>query len=374
MKRLTLILLILALMIPMAAFARQTKTAKPAKTTAPPAAKTAPATPSKTPADNLGDLVAQGKTADAVRLAGKNPSIVLPFLQSRLALIDLQITDRKIDDAKASIVAVEAFAKAYATSSKRKDIPLNALQGRSMRIEGILLGDKKQFEKSEEILKKALELAKSSGDKTLEAGVHNNLGYAIQYQQNPGGDEKLLAATEEYEAARKIAEEQKDNLRAASYNFNLGMVLLITRKYEPALNAFKRSTDQARDVSRPTYEARAVMYQGVALSKINLAGKEPITYFMSAAKLFEKLGDDRNTGWSFWLMAEQTAYTGDFKDAARCAELALPYLTKGDDKAGLNQCYEFLIDMYGRYQDDDSKAKKEKYQKLAEELRKQTSK
>jgi tetratricopeptide (TPR) repeat protein len=366
MKLLIPIVLEFALIMPASAFAWQTKAAKSAT-------KAAPA-PKATPAESLDALVSQNKTAEAVRLSTRNPAIVLPFLKSRMEQIDLQVTDRKIEDAKTSSVAIDAFAKAYVTASKRKDIPVAAIQGRTLRIEGIILGDQKQYAKSEEVLKKALELAKSSGDKTLEAGIHNNLGYALRFQQEPGKDDKILAAMEEYETARKIAEEQKDSLRAASYNFNLGMVLLTTRKFEPALGAFKRSTDQAREASRPSYEARGVLYQGIALSKINLAGKEPINYFSGAAKLFERLGDMRNTGWSYWLMAEQTAYGGDFKDAARCAEIAISYLSKGGDKPGLLQSYEFLVDMYSRFQDDDSRAKKEKYLKLAEELRKETAK
>ena len=360
MKLLALIVLAHALVLPASVSARQTKATKPAA--------------KSTPTESLNTLVSQNKTAEAVRLATRNPAIVLPFLQSRMEQIDLQVTDRKIEEAEASCAAIDAFAKAYGTAAKRKDVPLAAIQGRKLRIDGITLGDQKQYAQSEAVLKKALELARSAGDKTLEAGIHNNLGYALQHQQEPGKDDQILAAMEEYEAARKIAEEQKDSLRAASYNFNLGMVLLTVRKYEPALNAFKRSTDQAREVSRPSYEARGVLYQGIALSKINLAGKEPINYFTGAAKLFEKLGDVRNTGWSYWFMAEQTAYGGDFKDAIRCAEIAVSYLAKGDDKPGLMQSYDFLVDMYSRFQDDDSKAKKEKYQKLAEELRKQAAK
>jgi tetratricopeptide (TPR) repeat protein len=366
MKSVTPIVLAFALAVPGSVSAWQTKAATPA-------AKAAPA-PKPTPAESLDALVSQNKTAEAVRLSTRNPAIVLPFLKSRMEQIDLQVTDRKIEEARASSVAIDAFANAYVKASKRKDIPVAAIQGRALRIEGIILGDQKQYAKSEEALKKALELAISSGDKTLEAGIHNNLGYAIRFQQVPGKDDKILAAVEEYETARKIAEEQKDSLRASSYNFNLGMVLLTVRKFEPALLAFKRSTDQAREAARPSYEARGVLYQGIALSRINLAGKEPLNYFNGAAKLFEKLGDMRNTGWSYWLAAEQTAYGGDFKDAARCAEIAVSYLSKGGDKPGLLRAYEFLADMYSRFKDEDSKAKRERYLKLAEEIQKETAK
>jgi tetratricopeptide (TPR) repeat protein len=362
MKSLISLVLILGLTVPPAVFARQSKSSKPK-----PAASAA-----KTPANALDALVSQGKNADAVRLATRNPAIVLPFLKSRMDQIDLQITDRKIEEAKAAASAIEAFANAYRTASRRNDLPLSAIQGRVLRIEGISLANQKQYAKSEEVLEKALEVGKTSGDKALEAGIHNNLGYAMQFQQEAGSDIKLLSATEQYEMARQMAEEQKDSLRAASYNFNLGIVLLTTRKYESALSAFKRSTEQAREVSRPNYEARGVLYQGITLSKINLAAKEQLEYFSNAARLFEKLGDARNAGWSYWLMAEQTAYTGDYKDAARCAELAEPFLTKANDKVGLLQCYEFLMDMYTRFQDEESKAKKEKYEKLSEELRKQS--
>jgi tetratricopeptide (TPR) repeat protein len=323
--------------------------------------------PAKSP-PTLQDLVLQGKTADAVRLATKTPASVSPFVKQLIEQVDLQITDRKIVEAQASLAATDKFLDAYVAAAKATDLPRDAVKGRILRIQGIQLSDEKQYAKAEDVLRKALDLSRRAADRTLEAGIRNNLGYSLRYQDKPGEADKLEQAAKEFDTARQIAEDQKDALRAGSYNFNLGEALLQLRRNEAAQQAFKRSAEQNAAASKTSLVARATLMQGVAVSRVNIAGDEALAYFSKAQKMFESLGDTRNAGWSYWLMADHTAYMGKFTDAIGWAEHAVPLLKTAGDKAGVARCYEFLADMYARPPGD--KAKVEQYKKLAEETAK----
>jgi tetratricopeptide (TPR) repeat protein len=309
------------------------------------------------------ELVLQGKLTEAIRLAGKTPNGPQETLKGLLGMVDLEITDRQIAKASASLEAAEKFADAWSKANKGKDLPREGLKGRRLRVQGIELNDKKEYEKAEVILKQALDISKQIKDPTLEAGVRNNLGHALRYQ------EKLEESAKEYDTARQIAESQKDTLRAASYNLNLGNVLLQLDRTGPAIDAFKRAEEQGKAASKPDLEARAILNQGVAQIRIVASGpeqlrQEPIRLMEKAEKMFEQQGDDRNTGWALFLIADRTAYGMRFADAAAIGERAIPYLSKAKDKAGLRRCYFFLMDMYNRLGDT---AKSGKYKKLYDE-------
>jgi tetratricopeptide (TPR) repeat protein len=320
------------------------------------------------PVSSLKALIVQGNTAEAVRIAHKQPETVAPVLKAILEEVDLQITDRKIAEARSALEAAGRFVSDYAPDGG-KGMPRDEIQGRLLRLEGIQLSDDKQYEQAEAKLKLALEVSARVGDQRLEAGVHNNLGYALQFQQD-----RLKEAAAQYNTARTMAEEQKDPLRAGSYNFNLGLALLQLGNNDLAFEALKRSAEQNRSVSKTSLEARATLYQGVALGKIKPTSKEPIPYFVSAEKMFEQLGDDHYTALSYWMMAQQTAFTGDMPEAARVTEKAIPYYTKAGDKAMLAGCYAFAAEIYGRGTSAEDKEKAEKYKKLAEELKKEIEK
>jgi hypothetical protein len=306
------------------------------------------------------ELALQGKTTEAVRLAAKTPNGPQEALKGLLEIVDLKITDRQIDEARGTLAAAEKFADAWSNANKGKDLPREGLKGRKLRLQGIELSDKKEYDKAEAILKQALVVSKQSKDSALEAGVRNNLGYALRYQ------EKLEESAKEYETARQIAESQKDSLRAVSYNLNLGDVLLQLDRAGPAIDAFKRAEEQGKAASKPNLEARAILMQGVAQVRIvangpELLRQEPLRLMERAEKMFEQLGDDRNTGWALYLIADRTAYSMKFAEAAAIGERAIPYLAKAKDKTGLRRCYFLLMDLYNKLGDS---AKSGKYKKL----------
>jgi tetratricopeptide (TPR) repeat protein len=331
-------------------------------------AATAPAQTSKkkstgkTPPPSVQELIAQGKIRDAVRSASKAPATAAEAVNALLTQVDALVTERKIPEAKALLGNAEQFSAAAAKERKIGALPQDALRGRVLRLEGIQLNDRKEYSKAEGVLTQALDISKKAGDRTLEAGVRNNLGYALQHQEEPDGQSKLEQAAKEFDAARQIAEEQKDLLRAGSYNFNLGSALLQLARPEPAFNAFKRSAEQNKAAANAPLEARATLMQGSALSKVNSVSPEPVKYFDAARKMFSALGDKRNAGWSYYLMADHTAYSMKFGEAAQMAEQAAPLLAAAGDKAALGACYSFLADMYGRIGNKD---KAEEYKKLA---------
>jgi tetratricopeptide (TPR) repeat protein len=316
----------------------------------------------------LQDLILQGKTADAVKLATKSPEQVAPLVKSTIEQADAQVADRKLSEAQTALRALDKFLESYPPASKEKEISPDRVRGRLFRIDGIQLNDQKQYVKAEEVLRKALELSKRADDKVLEAGIRNNLGIALQSQEKPNGEDRLEEAAKEFDMARELAEEQKDMVRAASCNFNLGRALQRLKRLDPALLAFRRAAEQSRSASRADIEARAVLYQGVVLSAINVASDEALKYFYQAEKMFETLGDKVNAGGSFRLAADHLAYQGKFPEAATLGERAAELFTSGGDKARLGNCYEFLADMYGRGKAAEDKAKAEKYKKLAAEL------
>jgi len=308
----------------------------------------------KSPASIQG-LLSQGKTADAVRLARKTPGAAEAALQELLKQADLQITDRKIDEAGASLQTALTFAQAYNRASKSKPLAMDPLAGRQFRLEGIRLNDRKEYAEAEAILRKALDASLRVKDSGLEAGVRNNLGYALRHR------DKLEEAAAEFDAARLLAEGQNDPLRAGSYNFNLGEVLLALYRNETALQAFRRSAEQSAAASRKSLEGSAYLRQGIALSRINSASPEAIKFFDKGRMIFEALGDDRNVGWAFYLAADHSAYRNP-AEAAAFGERAIPYLERAKDNSGLLLIYQFLANMYAR---TGESAKAQKYNDLA---------
>ncbi len=305
------------------------------------------------------ELALQGKIAEAVRVARKSPSGAAETVRGLCERADIQITERQFKDAQATLSAAEKFLSSYAKGTKSKSLPSEPLKGRNLRLQGILLNEQKEFDKALALLKEALEIGKQAKDLTLEAGVRNNIGYALDSQG------KHEEASKEFIAARDIAEGQKDNLRAGSYNFNLGWAHYQLRKWDPAFDAFKRAGEQSRAASKPSLEARATLYQGRTLSNLNSVSPEAMKYFVNAQKLYDKLGDQRNSAWCFYLMGDHTAYTLDFGRAAYYAEQALAGFTAVGDKEWLRRCYEFLAEMYGRA---GKKDKAEEYKKKAQEI------
>src|SRR5262249_1014301 len=135
---------------------------------------------------------------------------------------------------------------------------------------------------------------------------------------------------------------------------------------EQAFEAFKRSATQNQAADNASIRARALLWQGRSLSAVNAVGAEPIKLFQEAQKLFEKLGDDDNSGWSYYYMADHIAYSFNFKQAAAFGESAIPPFERARDKKGLASTCELLADMYARLKDEKKSAS---YKKRALEAR-----
>ena len=307
----------------------------------------------------IAELVTKGKIDEAVKLAVKTPAAAVEAVYNMMAEADDQISLRRIPGARGTLEAAEQFAQACEKTGKVKDLPLDALRGRQVRLQGIMLSDQKEYPKAEAYLRQALQISTKAKDPVLEAGVHNNLGYALANQQ------LLEEAAREFDTARQMAEEQKDDLRAGSYNFNLGDVLYRLGRMNPSLSAYQRSAVQNKAASRPSIEARAVLMQAVVQNRISSSNPEVSKLFLEAASMFEKLGDDLYTGRSLYYYADNVAYTMDFRRAAEYGEKALTFLTKAGETADLERCYTFLGDMYARLGDVVTS---EQYKKLAKEL------
>jgi tetratricopeptide (TPR) repeat protein len=307
----------------------------------------------------ISSLIAADKVPEAVEKAKAAPGSVQDALWSVLKDFDDFVTTRKIDEAKGLVAAVRSFLDSLAPKGEGEIAIRQALEGRSMRLQGIELNDAKEYQAAEPVLRKALELSQAAKDEVLEAGIRNNLGYSLRNQS------KLEEAAREFDAARKMAEAQKDNLRAGSYNFNLGNALLALGRDNPAFDAFKRSVEQNREAGRESLMARGTLMKGVVLSRINKVSEEPMKHFEDAQKVFATLGDDRNCGWCYYLMADHIAYRFKFAEAAALGEKAVSHLEKAKDRDGLIRCYTLLSDMYGRLQ---NKEKVAKYRRLAREL------
>jgi tetratricopeptide (TPR) repeat protein len=310
------------------------------------------------PAVSIPDLVLKGKIDDAVKFAVKTPLAAESAFNSLMASADTQIVLRKIPDAQATLDAAQKFMDACDKTGRVKDLPKAALKGRQLRLQGIVLSNNLDFTKALEVLNQALLVSKSAKDLALEAGIHNNLGYARQKVDS------LDEAAHEFDTARKIAEDQKDDLRAGSYNFNLGTALLDEEKFDAALAAFQRSAEQNKRAAQAGREARAIFMQARVITKIDPKKAEIMPLFQDAATRFEKLEDPANAGWSYFLMGDNARTNGDFKKAADLAEKALPFLTKAGDKLALQECYRHLALMYTTLGET---AKAEKYDKLANE-------
>lgn len=308
----------------------------------------------------VSEMVLNGKIDEAVKLAVQSPVSAESALNSLMARADTQIVNFKIEDAMLTLDAAQKFLEAYDKASPMKKMPREALMGRHFRLQGIIFNNNREFAQARDILKQALQVSKNAQDPGLEAGIRNNLGYALQNLK------QFEDASKEFDTARQIAEQQKDDLRAGSYNFNLGKVLLdYLANPERAMEAFKRAESQNKAAGRTVIEARAILMQGVASNRLDPKSAEALKLFGNAEAMFEKIGDNQNAGWSFYLMGDHVQNSLDYKRAAEFGEKAVPFLTKADDKAGLQACYELLVKMYGNMGD---KTKAESYKKLAEDL------
>jgi tetratricopeptide (TPR) repeat protein len=305
------------------------------------------------------ELALQGKIRQAVNLARKSPTGVSDTLKSLMEKADGYVTALQVAEAESTLDVAEKFLNEYTRVDKRNPVPTEGLKGRQIRLQAILLSNQKQFDKSEPLLKEALALSKQAADVSLEAGIHNNLGYV--FLSTGKGEE----AVKEFTTAREMVESLKDDQRAGSYNFNLGLAQFQQKKFEPALEAFRRSAQQSHAISQTNLEARAVFWQGRALSAINVVSPEPIKLFHNAQKMFQSLGDHRNEGRSFMAMADHTAYTMDFNRAASFAEQAVQVYRNAGDNDGLQESYGFLVEIYGRA---GKKDKAEEYKKKLQEL------
>jgi tetratricopeptide (TPR) repeat protein len=331
---------------------------------APPKKAKTPAVPPAPP--TVEGLVLAGKAGEAARLAAKSQGAFEEAVKKLLSDADNQVTDRKIEEAQKTLTASDAFLKAYATVDKGKALPQDAVRGRLLRLEGIQLNDKKDYENAETTLRQALDISQKAEDTLLEAGVHNNLGYALRYQQ------KLGEAAKEFGAAAQMAESQKDDLRAGSYNINLGEVQLLQGHPEMAIPTLKRAVEQNRAASRPEREARALLLQGTALGKMDLRGgnetilQDSLQLFKQAVEIYERIGDERNAGISLFMMANKVTVAERWDQAASFAERAAAHFAKAGDRPGQRTCYAFLAEMYKKL---GNAAKAAQNLKLANEIK-----
>jgi len=322
------------------------------------AAQTPKAAPFSTPPD-IAALVTSNRTSEAVQAAVQSPGSVEPGIQKLCATFDLLVNFRQLQQAGSVLDASEHFLDELEKSSPAVKVSRDPIRGRRLRLAGIELGDQKQYREAETKLREALAISVAARDAVLEAGVHNNLGYALHYQN------RMEEAAAEYDRARQMAEEQNDSLRAGSYNFNLGQALLALQKPESAAEAFRRAEAQNSAAGRGSLEARSVIMRGIALARVNPQSPAAFQLYGKARTMFQDQGDDRNVGWALFLMAGHRNAEAQFLEAARYAEEAVPYLIKSDDKALLRNCYTLLSSVYSAASDSE---KAEHYKRLAQSL------
>jgi tetratricopeptide (TPR) repeat protein len=333
----------------------------------------APADKAKNPAaskapSTVESLILAGKYKDAARMADKTQGAFDEAMTKLLADVDNNILDRKFEETQKILNALEPFLNAYAAVDKAKALPRDAVKGRALRVEGIQLNDKGEYEKAETVLRQALEIGQKTQDPMLEAGIRNNLGYALRNLK------KLPEAAKEFGAAAQVAESRKDNLRAGSYNLNLGETQLEQDMPEKALVTFRNAADQNRSAGRPDREARAVFMQATALDQLDMKGgnatilKQILELYKQAEEMYEKLGNERNAALSWYRMADKSSRSKKWDQAAVSGEKALPYYVKAGDRIGQHACYTILADAYKAL---GKTAKAEQNSKLANDTKEQ---
>ncbi len=303
-------------------------------------------------------LIQEGKIFEAVELASKNPEVLENAVQNLLESADLAIGDRQIAQAQAILDRTFLFIEAYSKTTGTQRVAREPLRGRQLRLEGVRWNDAKEYEKAVLPLRQALNISRETNDLRLEAAVHNNLGVALQSLN------RLDEARNEFEAAVRIADEQKDAFRAGSSLFNLGRVLLQSNQFEGALATFKRAESRFNAASRTSLEARSIMMQGLTLGRADEKSVEAVRDLERAQKVYQDIGDRRSAGWIYYLIGDHIAKNQKFAEAAEYGEKAIPYLREAADKASLQQCYEFLASVYEKAGGQDQA---EKYRKLAGE-------
>ena len=300
---------------------------------------------------SLEQLILQSRTAEALAYAVKSPQEVPAAAKAILASSDQDVTDQRPDAAAVKLDALSSFLDAYDKGSKGTAVPREGVEGRRLRVQGIQLSNRKEPGKAEPVLRKALELARKAGDGFLEAGVHNNLGYALLSladEDDKNAASRLEEAAKEFHEARSLAGAQEDPFRAGSYGFNLGQAQLRLQHFDDAAASFKLAAGNFLVAGKESLQARSMLYQGIALAGGNPITQEPLALYDDASRIFDKLGEDSYTGWSLFLKSEFLARAQLYAEAARTAERAELFLVKTGPKDRLAACYFLLSEAHTR--------------------------
>ena len=322
------------------------------------AQKKNPEPPAAKPAKEVYELIREGNISEALRLSSDSANARESALKRLIEIADIEMLERQVALAQSTLDNAEKFLAACDQSGANIGTLRDPISGRQSRLRGIKLNDSKDYRGAETELRRALEISLKIKDARLEAGVHNNLGVAIQAQG------RLEDAKAEYEAAIRIAVQQRDFFRAGSSSYNLGNLHIQKNQLPAALDSFKVAEAQFKLASKSLQQAHAILLQAVIQDRMSAPDPEVIMSFDRAFKMFEQVGDVLSAGRSLYLLGDHLARSQKYAEAAARVERAIPFFKATQDDVSLQKCYELLADTYDK---TGQKEKAEGYRKSARE-------
>jgi len=214
-----------------------------------------------------------------------------------------------------------------------------SLEGRVVRLLGLVTWDEGRFEESRLEYERALEIHRASGDRQLEG---RTLGDLANFDQEEG---KLGEAQERYEEAIAILREVGDRRTEGIFVGYLGALLQERERRDAARAMYERAVAIQREFRDRRHEAMFVGYLGTLAHERGDLDEARRSYRHSI-RLSRELGDRRQEGFYLSYLGVVEA-AGDHREEAEAASARASKLLEQDrllsSMIGLNRAHVELL-------------------------------
>lgn len=175
-----------------------------------------------------------------------------------------------------------------------------------------------EYAQAIEVLKEAIDLARSVEDQKVIESCLNNIGYAAIYS----GDH--IEGLRKFSEALEVAERREDAIHQGQYLLNLGTFYLYVAQPEESVKYSLKAVEVIQKIGRRTWEANALLNLGSAYSVLG-QNEQAYSYLQKALQKAEEAGDRRSHGRVLFNLALIRARFGQWESAADVMEQALTW-------------------------------------------------
>jgi tetratricopeptide (TPR) repeat protein len=225
--------------------------------------------------------------------------------------------------------AMTMFDEAVGIYKELKD---NSGQGRCLKWQGTVAGQKGDLELAEDNFNRALELAEDADDRLTLADLNNNLGILSTIRGDP--DKAIVY----YQDCLPYYQSIGDNLRLAQTYHNLGMASADKGDLGRAGEYYEKSIAKSRQVGNSDLVAKTYLNRAelsISIAEIELAG----AYCREAMKTFMKIGNRQGVAESLKILGVAEGRRGDWERSEGYFKKSLELFREIQDR--LNQAETF---------------------------------